>query len=510
MVKKALLVLVKTMKWGFIVFFVFVGSLFFREQRVPGAAVEFLFERHAPKNLVLNVGSLSFGFRRGVRLEGLKLYDASCADPTRELAGADSITVDPLARRLGIVGARYTRLPDSYYAPGNQEKNARVEAEFPELGVWQVTLERPDILSVRPERVTASLAVSRHRIDFSSIRLQWPDAGSQKTGVDGFCYIDLDEQRVNGKIKGLATQAQIRPLLVTLDIPVSLPYMDAFTDVPEPCDAACSWLIDLERSDLLDLGLELHPVLGKYSSVPMKRADGEIHVRNWTRGTCLNYNTKVGPISAVDVKGRKLHGTVDILGTNGYNVVQVKATSAQPVADVLKIGGFTGDYVGNEVIGDSECDLEFRFPRAMTNNYEVMDGRGHVAIRNGQIMRMKGFRGLLEAMPSAAPAVTWFSDSTQASCDYVIEKGVLKSDNIYVEGSLFSIKMYGTFDTVKESLDFTVRVQFTKKDSLVGKLLHPLTWPFTKLLLEFRLTGSPENPKWQYVSVIDRVMEAVK
>ena len=70
--------------------------------------------------------------------------------------------------------------------------------------------------------------------------------------------------------------------------------------------------------------------------------------------------------------------------------------------------------------------------------------------------------------------------------------------------------MYGTFDTVKTALDFTVRVQFTKKDSLVGKLLHPLTWPFTKLLLEFRLTGSPENPKWLYVSVIDRVMEAVK
>ena len=40
----------------------------------------------------------------------------------------------------------------------------------------------------------------------------------------------------------------------------------------------------------------------------------------------------------LDVKGWKLHGTVDILGTNGYNVVQVKATSAQPVADVLKIG----------------------------------------------------------------------------------------------------------------------------------------------------------------------------
>ena len=146
----------------------------------------------------------------------------------------------------------------------------------------------------------------------------------------------------------------------------------------------------------------------------------------------------------------------------------------------------------------------------MTNNYEVLNGFGHVTVKDGQLMRMKGFMGLIEAMPSVAPAVTWFSDSTQASCDYVIENGVIKSDSIYIEGTLFSIKMYGQFDAVKEKLDFTVRVQFAKKDSLIGKVLHPLTWPFTKLLLEFRLAGSPENPKWEYVTVLDRVLEVLK
>ena len=54
-----------------------------------------------------------------------------------------------------------------------------------------------------------------------------------------------------------------------------------------------------------------------------------------------------------------------------------------------------------------------------------------------------------------------------------------------------------------------MRVQFAKKDSIAGKLLHPLAWPFTKLLLEFRLTGTPDEPKWTYLSVIDRVLEAV-
>ena len=70
--------------------------------------------------------------------------------------------------------------------------------------------------------------------------------------------------------------------------------------------------------------------------------------------------------------------------------------------------------------------------------------------------------------------------------------------------------MYGQFDAAANSLDYTVRVRFTKEDSIVGKLVHPLTWPFTKLLLEFKLTGTPEHPKWKYISVVDRVVEAVK
>ena len=146
----------------------------------------------------------------------------------------------------------------------------------------------------------------------------------------------------------------------------------------------------------------------------------------------------------------------------------------------------------------------------MTNNYEVMDGSGHIAIRNGCLMRMKWFRGLIDAMPSIAPAITWLSDTTQASGDYVIEKGVLRTENVYIEGTLFSIKMSGWLDTVRNTQDFTVHVQFAKSDSMVGKILHPITWPFTKLLLEFRLTGSPDEPKWKYISVINRVVEAVK
>ena len=90
----------------------------------------------------------------------------------------------------------------------------------------------------------------------------------------------------------------------------------------------------------------------------------------------------------------------------------------------------------------------------------------------------------------------------------------MKDRNDFVSNSSSSsfivITDSGAFDAPRDLLDYTVRVQFTKKDSLVGKILHPLAWPFTKLLLEFHLGGSPSNPEWHYISVIDRVVGGVE
>lgn len=503
-------VIVKTMKWLFIVFCFYLVSLFFREQRIPAEWVEALSEKALPTNLVLHVGSVDFGFRHGLHVRELRIYDTEREDSLAPLLSADSVDCYPLTRRLAVDRLVYMALPDAYYGKGKPRPEGPSDGapfRFPDLGSWSVHLTQPDILAVRPESLTLKLEVSPLRLSLEQLHLIWPDQ-DRRMAVDGFCSVDLERQEVRGEVEGLARQLHIRPMLVAIDVPVSLPYFDAFTDVPEPCPSRCAWKVDLDTLDF-DLWLDLHPVLGRYNTVSMRKADGRIHLHNRTKDGFL-YETEVGPVTGVDLEGRTLDGSVLVAGTNGLNVVTVDARSSLPIADVLKIGGFTGDYVGNDVFGDSSCKLRFLFPRSMTNNYEVLNGEGHLVVKDGQLMRIRGFKGLIEAMPSIAPAITWFSDSTQASCDYVIENGVLKSDNIYIEGSLFSIKMYGQFDAVHGLLDFTVRVQFAKKDSIVGKILHPLAWPFTKLLLEFKLTGTPENPVWSYVSVIDRMIEAVQ
>ena len=510
--KKVLKILWRTVKWTIIVLFLLtvlaVTLICVRQVHVPKLVAESLLERYMPSNIVVYTDSVDIGVRGGLSVRGLKVYDRECKEHLSPMAGADAIDVDFLSRIVTIEGARYPRLPDGYYAPGNEERNSRIECRLPNLPDFSLTLVRPEILGLTPRQVTANVEVSRGRITVNRIKVDWPDR-DERMAVDGFCYVDFDRQEVYGEVRGLARQPNIRPLLVALDVPVAMPYFDGFTEVTRPVPSWCGWKVNLVNNDL-DLYLDLRPKLGRYNGIAMDSATGKIHLHVYTREDFLNYRQTIGPISGKTGEGLTLDGTVIVTGTNGYNTVDVDAKSTMPIADVLRIAGFEDDYVDSDVTGESSCKLQFRFPRAMTNNYELLNGRGHVEIKNGQLMRMKGFRGLLKEMPSAAPAVSWFTDTTQASCDYTIENGILKTDNVYIEGSLFSIKMYGSLDTTVDKLDFTVRVQFTKKDSIVGKLLHPLTWPFTKLLLEFRLTGSAGDPKWKYISVVDRVLEAVK
>ena len=508
-VARFLKITLRTVEVFFVLLFAFVVSLFFREQPVPAFLVKAVIDDNVPSSLEVEVDSLAFGFRRGLVAEGVRVFERGGCATNGPVASADRVVADVFGRSLVISGASYPRLFDSYYAPENQERDEAVSAQLPSLPRFSLTLERPSILGVEPERVVADVVVSPGGVWFERAHLDWPGCDEGMMSIDGNCAIDLVRQTVEGEVHGAALQRHIRPMLVALDLPVALPYVDAFTEVPGKVPASCAWRVNLVNNDFtLDLGL--HPALGRYRGVPMTRADGDLHLSVYTRGNHLNYHHVFGPIVGVGPDGAPLEGTVVVDGTNGFNTVKVDAKSSLPVADLLKIGGFEDDYVGDDVFGDSKCSLEFRFPRSMTNNYEVLNGRGSMSVKNGHLMRLKGFRGMVDMLAEKVPGVSWFTDVTQGSCDYVIENGVLRSDNIYIEGTVFSVKMYGKFDAVRDRLDFTARVQFTKKDSLAGKILHPLAWPFTKLLLEFRLTGSPDNPKWQYVSVIDRVMEAAK
>ena len=134
-----------------------------------------------------------------------------------------------------------------------------------------------------------------------------------------------------------------------------------------------------------------------------------------------------------------------------------------------------------------------------------LNGSGRVKVHEGMLARMKLFAGLTDLLADKVAGIGALTDQSEASADFTIKDGVLYSDNIYIEGSLVSLKAWGKYDIAEDRLEFTVRVQLLRSGSIAGMLLHPLTLPFTKLLLEFRLEGSAADPKWHYIQPLERI-----
>ncbi len=619
------------MKWVFIVFFVYCISLFFRAERISGAVVERFVAGFLPSNIVFHCKSASFGFRHGLYFRALKIYDTLRHDPVSPVFAADSVSIAFFERYVKVVKARMPRLHDSYYEPGPYAEplgDREIDFKLPSLPEFTLDLDRPSILGVEPERVTAQVFSRADRLKLMGIHIDW-SGRDRDLALNGMCRVDLAKRRVFGKVHGLATQSQIRPLLVALDLPTVLQYMDAFTGVTVPVQASCAWNVNLVDNDLR-LDLDLHPTLGAYNGVPMSQADGKISVhtsfplRNGVR--CMDYTVTIGPLVAYDNKDRSLSGQVVINGTGGSGgeddvvyldfdatsellkddllgivdclndgaldclkcetppVLRLRGTLATDAAHqhnnnilgavTLKKGSFLGvnladattgfAYVGDKVTffdasaqgrdggviagmaqlsfpdmdperatfsvdvvygggnigeladilqmdvgdrnGDVECEMRLSGPLS-TNFTERLSGNGHIKVTNGHLAQLKLFMGLTELLAKEVPGVEKVVNQSEASATFLIEDGVVRSRDILIEGSLFSISARGEYDIPRDMLDFTVRVEIMRKDSVLGKyLIRPILWPFTKLLLEFKVIGPLDDPKWTYISVLDRII----
>ncbi|MBP5791044.1 MAG: hypothetical protein J6W80_02145 [Kiritimatiellae bacterium] len=618
--KKAIRFIFGTARWLFIILLIYLGSLFFREERLPESWVDAAISRISAGDLVIKVDSVSFGFRRGFVIGGVKIYDKTRKDSLEPMASARSVSIDPLQRLVRVVGAKYKRLPDSYYAPGYSEiEDEGLDMDLPKLPDFRLKLERPEILGLTPERVTALVTCRKRLLAADEVHIFWPEGGRHLT-LDGFVRIDLNEQTLVAEVRGQATQSQIRPLLVALDLPCSYPYFDGFTGITEPIPAAGRFDVDLRKGDF-GMRLNLKPVMGAFNGAEMANAEGTLDVRTAIRGTNCNVRLGVELPVAVDRNGGRLAGKFGLGMTNDVIRLDYDVSSSLKFADLLKIidvdflsedtldmikcntpprltakgrngtstedagwndaeytvflrkgslygfelndtradftfkkdvlhfpaissRGKTGGKVDADVtlafpgFDETKANIKFKVDYAKGSLEELADffdfdlgerrgtvdgrvelsgmmnkdiartlnGKGSVKISEGRLAQMKLFAGLTELLAEKVPGVGFLVNQSVASTDFTIENGIFKSDNVFIEGGLVSIKGWGTYDIAADNLDFTVRVQFLKKDTMLATLVHPVTWPFTKLLLEFKAHGPIDDPAWDYISIIDRIL----
>ena len=141
-----------------------------------------------------------------------------------------------------------------------------------------------------------------------------------------------------------------------------------------------------------------------------------------------------------------------------------------------------------------------------TNLTERVNGSGKISCKHGHLAQLNLFAGLTDLMAKRVPGIASLVTQSQGSLDFTITNGVFRTENLLVEGKVFSIRGSGTYSIPADQLDFKVRVQLLRNDSILGKLTNPVMWPFSKLLMEFQLFGSLGKPDWKYVSVLDRLL----
>ncbi len=135
-----------------------------------------------------------------------------------------------------------------------------------------------------------------------------------------------------------------------------------------------------------------------------------------------------------------------------------------------------------------------------------VNGKASLKVENGRLARLNLFAGLTDYLAKHVPGVSSLVDQSNAEMECVISNGVLHCSKINVSGDVFAITGSGTYSMPEDNLDFTARVRLFKNDSFIGKLANPITWTFSKLLLEFKVYGPIDAPKWKYISVLERLL----
>jgi hypothetical protein len=177
--------------------------------------------------------------------------------------------------------------------------------------------------------------------------------------------------------------------------------------------------------------------------------------------------------------------------------------NAIDLIDLAKIFSITNARIG-------ECAGKLRLSGLLgTNQLHTINGAGSFDVKKGLLTRLPLFAGFTDYISRNIPGVDRVVDQSDCSLDFTIRNGILSSDNFLIEGDVFSIQGKGDYDIVSDDLDFTVHVALFRQKTFAGRIIRMVTFPFKKLLLEFKVYGSVEKPEWSYVNILEKITDQV-
>ena len=129
--------------------------------------------------------------------------------------------------------------------------------------------------------------------------------------------------------------------------------------------------------------------------------------------------------------------------------------------------------------------------------WKSVEGGGLVYIHNGSIFQIRLFGGLSKMLSKLHPGLGYLAQS-EFLMPFTLADGKLKSDDVSIKGTVISLKGRGDYQ-LGGDLNFLAQVQLLR-NGIAAELLNLLTFPVTKLL-EFKLIGTLDEPRWRPVNL---------
>jgi len=248
-----------------------------------------------------------------------------------------------------------------------------------------------------------------------------------------------------------------------------------------------------------DLNATLSFAKGSVLRIPL--TDVSCDLRVYAHSACVD-NIKGTPVDGGQIEGQVHFAFPDYSASNTTFVAQISANHAS-FSNLMCIGQptntFTGKVTGNVSLAGSASD----------NVLASLEGSGTATVDESMLARMPLFAGLTDWLARNIPGISSVVNQSSAKLDFTMTNGVAVTKNMMVEGNVFSILLRGTYTLDTDAVDMDVRVNILKEGTVAGWLARVITFPITRALLEFKLSGTATNPEWTYVTFVEKLVDAI-
>jgi hypothetical protein len=206
----------------------------------------------------------------------------------------------------------------------------------------------------------------------------------------------------------------------------------------------------------------------------------------------LNFGATEGTLQfagrqiAVDVPSAQLFGgtaRLDAIITTGQPDARQKMNVVLDNVDFETLTRLYFDYKDSKGVLDARYDFTF-----VPGKPKLMRGQGNLLVSNGNVFAIPVLGPLSVLLDAVIPG-TGYQTSRKATCDFRVADGIIRTDNLDVEGQGFSMIGKGDLMFVEDRMDFTVRVN---AQGVPGLLLYPVS-----KLFEYISDGKLSEPKWR-------------